>query len=109
MKNTLRLIVAGTFLATFSSVFGATESRETVALSQPARLESGQMIVTQKAGFSPQDLAKYKKRQQVAKEETQQQAAGEGMDKTTMVIIGVLAVVVIVAVASGGGGGGGGY
>lgn len=113
MKTGFRSIVVGVFLATVSSVFGAVDSgssaSEPAVPVSPTTRESGQVIVSQKAVLSDQELAKYQRLEEAAKTETKQQAAGEGMDTTTMVIIGVLAVVVIVAVASGGGGGGGGY
>lgn len=109
MKTGFRLIVVGAFLATFSSVFGAVGSNDNTAqsLGQPARLEPGQVIVSQQTMLSPAELAKYQKLEQSAEKKTQQQTAGAGMDTSTMVIIGVLVVVVIVAVAAGGGGGGG--
>lgn len=108
MKTGLRSIVVGIFLATVSSAFGAVDNKTETPppLLQPARLEEGQMIVSQKTVLSAQELEKYRQLEQVAEERTRQQAAGKGMDTSTMVIIGVLAVVVIVAAASGGGGGG---
>lgn len=102
----------GAFLATFSSVFGAVGANDNTAqsLGQPARLDPGQVIVSQQTTLSATELAKYQKLEQSAEKKTQRQAAGAGMDTSTMVIIGVLVVVVIVAAASGGGGsGGGGY
>lgn len=109
MKTGLRSIVVGVCLATVSPVFGAVDNKEEAPqpLATPARLEAGQMIVSQKTVLSAQELEKYRQLEQAAEEKTRQQAAGKEMDTSTMVIIGVLAVVVIVAVASGGGGGGG--
>ena len=102
------MIVVGMFLATFSLGFGAVENNASVPTAQPTKLESSQVIITQKTALSAKELAKYKQLAQASKEKTQQQAAGAGMDTTTIVIIGVILVVVVVAVASGGGGGGGG-
>ena len=108
MKTGLRSIVVGMFLASVSPLFGAVNNNAKAPLSplQPARLESGQTVVTQTTALSAQELAKYRELEQVAEEKTKQQSAGAAMDKSTMVIIAVVAVVVIVA-ASGGGGGGG--
>lgn len=105
------MIVAGILLATVSSVFGAVDNRDNtpLAAAQPAMLEQGQLIVSQKTALSAKELAKYQQLEQAAKEKTAKQAAGEGMDTSTMVIIGILVVVVIAVAASGGGGGGKGY
>jgi uncharacterized membrane protein YidH (DUF202 family) len=107
MKTAIRLLAAGMFLAAYSSVHAAVQPSQRVPAVQPAAMETGQMVVSQKSALSARELAKYKQREQALKEETKRQAAGEGMDTSTMVIIGVLVVVVIVAVASGGGSGGG--
>ena len=102
------MLVVGMFLATFTLGFGAVDNNASVPTAQPAKLESSQVIVTQKNALSAKELAKYKQLAQASKEKTQKQAAGAGVDTTTMVIIGVVVVIVVVALASGGGSGGGG-
>lgn len=110
MKTGFRSIVVGACLATVSSVFGAVDNSDRAPRppAQLAKLEPGQVIVSQKTTLSANELAKYQQREQVAEEsKTQKKAAGAGMDTSTIIIIGVLVAVVIVAAASGGGGGGG--
>lgn len=100
MKTGFRLIVLGACFATVSSVFGAVDNSDRAPLppAQLAKLEPGQVIVSQKTTLSAHELAKYQQREQVAEEsKTQKKAAGAEMDTSTIIIIGVLVVVAMAA------------